>query len=232
MIYNYKKYKFNIPDESVNAKSDKKHKSIGQRMESGEWENDEIQILSSYLDEKDKVVELGACIGFLGVLVNDKLSNKSDHVVIEANPDLIPIIEENKKVNNSEFKVEHCLIGNSNNKFLDFNVSDFILGSSIHGKGGRVVKVPIKPLSAYSNKYNFLIVDIEGGEYELIRKYQNEISKFKKILIEFHPFFGFSEKDIEISLNTLRSLGFKVAERKAHVYMMIKNKSNDSNNSY
>jgi FkbM family methyltransferase len=233
MIFKYKEYSFSIPDNNLKAKSNKKPENIGQRMSMGEWESEEVQLLTKYLNVNDKVIELGACIGFLGVIVNSKIKNKTDHILIEANPNLIPVIEENKKLNRSSFTVEHCLIGDPTiNKYVEFSISDFILGSSVYQKSKNTAMVRTKSLSEYSEKYNFLIVDIEGGEYELIRKYQNEIAKFEKILIEFHPFYGFSKEDVEIGLNTLKSLGFKVVEREAHVFMMVKNKSNDSNNSY
>jgi len=223
MIFKYKKYKFNIPDKNLNAKSNKRPESIGERMEKGLWEKNEVLLLDHYLEPSDKVIELGACIGFLGVLVNDRILNKNSHVLIEANPELIPILNENKILNNSKFKIEHCIIGDSTKGSADFKISEFILGSSMYGKGSNSVKVPIKSLSEYSNKYNFLIVDIEGGEYELIKNYPNEIKKFNKILIEFHPFFGYTENDVKNGINLLTKLGFKIADKKGHVFMLIKN---------
>jgi FkbM family methyltransferase len=222
MIFKYKDYSFIIPDNNIDAKSSKKPESIGQRMQLGQWEESEASLLESYLEPGDRVVELGACIGFLGVLVNRSITNKKDHVLIEANPDLIPVIEENKKMNECEFKIEHCLIGDPKDKFMDFNISNFILGSSVYGKGERTVKVPVKSISEYSRKYNFLIVDIEGGEYELIKRNLAHLARFDKILIEFHPFFGFTEADVQKGINSLKKVGFSIIKRSGHVYMMKK----------
>jgi FkbM family methyltransferase len=221
MIFKYKDYKFSIPDKDLNFKSSKKPETIGQRMKLGQWESEEVTILTKYLHENDKVIELGACVGFLGVVVNDKIKNKESHMLIEANPEMIPVIEENKKLNGSKFKIEHCIIGNPEDGERDFRISNFILGSSVFNKGGKIVKVPVKDISEYSNDYNFLIVDIEGGEYELIKNNINEIMKFDKLLIEFHPFYGFSNHDIQNSLTILKKSGFTIVEKKAHVYMMI-----------
>lgn len=214
---------FYIPDESSSSKSSLSNLSIKERLETGAWESEEIQMLKKYLDKDDAILELGACIGFLGVYANRILSNPTRHTVIEANPELIEVILKNINLNNSKFNVLNCIIGNPNEIEQDFIISDFILGSSVYGTQGKKVKVPIKSLEDFTNKHNFIIIDIEGGEYKLINDNLQHLSKFNKIIIEFHPFFGFTKNDIKISLKKLEKIGFKKIENLGNTYFLKKN---------
>lgn len=214
---------FYIPDSSADSKSKLNNLSIKDRLENGHWEKEEIEMLKKYIDAKDSILELGACIGFLGVYANRMLSNPINHTVIEANPELIDVILKNIDLNNSKFTVLNCMIGNPREVEKDFNVSDFILGSSVYGSQGKKVKVPVRSLGDFTKNHNFIIIDIEGGEYKLINDHIKHLSSFNKILIEFHPFFGFTKNDIDISLKKLEKVGFKKIENIGNTHFLRKN---------
>jgi len=219
---------FYIPDESSSSKSSLSNLSIKERLENGTWEREEIDMLREYLDINDSVLELGGCIGFLGVYANRILSNPTRHTIIEANPELIEVILKNIDLNNSKFNVLNCIIGNPNEIEQDFVISDFILGSFIYATQGKKVKVPIRSLADFTEEYNFIIIDIEGGEYELINNNLQHLSKFNKIIIEFHPFFGFTKNDINNSLKKLEQIGFKKIKNIGHTYYLKKNIKNEN----
>ena len=92
------KYNIEIPDKYAKNKSSYSKQSLVERLESGAWEKEEITLLSKYIFPDDNVLEIGACIGALSVVTNDKLSKTSKHTVVEANPNLIKTIEKNKKI--------------------------------------------------------------------------------------------------------------------------------------
>jgi FkbM family methyltransferase len=177
----------------------------------GTYEKEEATYLAQFLDPGDCVLELGACLGYVSCLVNTILDDKQKHVVMEANPKLINYIERNKKENNCGFHIENAIISDlATNAFY---IHDLIVGSSQKRKTPHKIEVNgvrISQLeSDYDLSFNVLIMDIEGGELELLRNHQDEISGFERIFMELHPFAGIlTLKEAEECEIILRSLGF------------------------
>jgi FkbM family methyltransferase len=221
MIVHTNGSKIYMPDEYADQKSSKSKFSLKQRLENNLWEKEEITLLTEYLKPTDSVLELGACIGFLGVFSN-KMIGGNKHTLIEANPKMLKVINKNRELNNSTFDVVNCMIGDPTKESGKFHVSDFILGSSQYLNTKNEIKIEVKPLSDFSSDHNFIIVDIEGGEYNLVNDSISELAKFSKLLIEFHDFFGFTIDDRDKALATLNSVGFKVEENMGNTYMLTK----------
>lgn len=212
---------FFLPDKYAKEKSSRSNFSLAQRLQKGMWEQEEIEILEQNLHKDDAILELGACIGVLGVNANKMLTNKKNHLLIEANPNMIPIIEKNKALNKSKFSIRHCMIGDPKKDDGSFVISNFILGSSAY-LSGKKIKVDVVPLSEFTKDFNFLIIDIEGGEYKLIDEMIEDIKKFKKLIVEFHPFFGFTEEDVNSRIEALAKAGFDIKDQRGMTYYFIK----------
>jgi FkbM family methyltransferase len=211
-------FKIYMPDRYGDEFSSKNSEPLKDRLKNGNWEPEEFSLLKEHVDPGDSVLELGACIGYIGVAVNSLIKNKNNHLVIEANPDLIPVIQKNKKLNGAEFSIKNCMVGNPETMSGEFGVSDFILGSSAYSKSLKKIKVDVVSLFDFINDFNSLMVDIEGGEYALIDEYIDHLHKFDKLMIEFHPFFGFNKEDLKRSVNKIKKCGFKQTARVAHVF--------------
>ena len=90
-------------------------------------------------------------------------------------------------MNLNYFKVINCIV--SKRKEVDFYINKEIHSSSIEKRISSKNKVKIKCVTLeeiYKKfKYNFLLLDIEGNEYELLlnNKWPSDLNK---ILIEFH----------------------------------------------
>jgi len=74
------------------------------------YEEEETRHLSQQLSPDAKVLELGACLGYVSCLTNKLLNDNTKHVVLEANPNLIPSILRNKKENSCGFQIENTVI--------------------------------------------------------------------------------------------------------------------------
>jgi FkbM family methyltransferase len=155
----------------------------------GEWEDGEFRTLEKYpLSRDDSVLELGACTGILAAHVNSIIDGS--HLVVEANPEMMPCIEQTKKANNCDFDILNCVAGPSGSTTLYIN--EFRLSSSIavpqQAGGFKPVTVESVSLSDLnpSEKFNVLICDIEGGEYDLRDQFPAEFARFEKIYIETH----------------------------------------------
>ena len=174
---------------------------MGDRLLNGRYEKQEIRILKKFNKKKSissfSVLELGGCLGVLSVIVNKMLFQKDKHVVIEANPELIPYLSFNKKHNNCFFHIENSIISN-NSGTTQFMAYDKLIAESAHRmdnreKNKRIYNVKNITLNSLINKYkiifDFMIVDIEGGELQFIKENMNYIkNNVKYLLIEIHEF--------------------------------------------
>ena len=161
----------------------KKHKKSFYQ---NSWESSEIRLLSKFIEEDDILLEIGSCTGFLSTFAS-KIITSENVLAIEANPRMINVINSLKKLNSVSFKVLNCIV--SKRKEVDFYINKEIHSSSIEKRISSKNKVKIKCVTLeeiYKKfKYNFLLLDIEGNEYELLlnNKWPSDLNK---ILIEFH----------------------------------------------
>jgi FkbM family methyltransferase len=216
------KYQIFLPDEYANERSNRSPHSLSERLKLGIWEQEEIILLKKHLSDFDSVLELGACIGGLSVVTNSMLSKKSIHTVIEANPKLIPVLNKNKKLNSSTFNIVNCIVSDPNSNLGIFKLNNFILGSSQTLETDSQIKVQVRPLTFFKDSYTTLIMDIEGGEYDFISTFKDNLHRFNKLFIEFHDSYGFSKKDIMLAISKLNSIGFKKVENIGNSYFFKK----------
>ena len=179
-------------------------------------EEDEKHCIDKYLPIDGKILELGGCLGVISCYINKRLKNSSDHIVLEANSDLIPYLEENKDLNNCSFTVFNAII--SENNHVDFFISNSIHSSSFLKKSKikRNVKgIKIKELQEKCDiKFDTLIMDIEGGEYELLTNTDFNLLSIKTIIFEAHDFNNvLSIQQISEIEKKLEEKGFKLIEK-------------------
>jgi FkbM family methyltransferase len=181
----------------------------GARFINSNYEEDERSLLK-YIDPKSTVLELGGNIGILSCLINKYLADPKQHLVVEANPQLMPALKENKKLNKAQFQIEHGLISNDNTFYLNTKA---INASSALKKKGQRVKVPIINLKDLQKKYHLkfdaAIIDIEGSEIDFIKENTEFLSQLKALMIEFHPQIT-GQEVIDQSHQTLKELKFKL----------------------
>ena len=178
-------------------------------------EEDEVLAIDKYLNKDAKVLELGGCLGFVSCYLNRKLSNRKNHVVLEANPYLIPYLKKNKESNQCEFNIENKIIS-----VKDKNT--FYIGESIHSSSTKkrtnekrdVDGIRIEELETkYKLKFDTLIMDIEGAEYDLFKDTDFSKLNISTVIFEMHDFNRVlsSEQVNEINLN-LNKFGFLYLE--------------------
>jgi len=114
--------------------------------------------------ENDVVLELGARYGSVSCIINSKLNNKKNQVVVEPDNRVWDALEKNKKRNNCEFNIVKGFISN---KKLDLTNLDVCLD----GYGATFIEnddtnIPSYTLNEIIEKYNLnfnvLVADCEG----------------------------------------------------------------------
>ena len=180
------------------------------------YEKEEKYFTEKYVKDIDSVLELGGNVGVISNIINGKLENKEKHIVFEPNPSLIEFLIKNKKLNDSKYHVIKGVI--SKDKNIEFYLSKNILSSSSKVISKNKINPKSYSISEIENKYkihfNVLVMDIEGAEIDLIRDF--DLSKFEKLIIEFHP-GKTKESEIKSCKLLLLSYGLKMIEHKNNV---------------
>jgi FkbM family methyltransferase len=157
----------------------------------GQYEAPERIATKRYVRRDVPVVEFGASLGVVSCLVNRRLRNRKNHVVVEANPALLPILTENRDRNRCEFDIVHGAAG-AKGSTIRFYIGSDALNSSSLARTERSVEVPVISLAEILKLRAFercaVVCDIEGAELQLLR---SEIATFQErvevFIVEFHP---------------------------------------------
>ena len=183
---------------------------------SGKHEAPERTLIRRHLNPALPVVEFGGAIGVVSCVANALLDDRSKHVVIEANPALLPVLQANRHRNNGQFAIEHGAIGYGS-PVLRFPVAQDILESSTFVATASTVDVPSTSLRAVLDAHGFehcnLVCDIEGAEINLVGQEASVLRQHVDVLImEVHE--RVVGQDVcDAMMRSLKSLGFELVER-------------------
>lgn len=152
------------------------------------YESDIVELMKLVPENHTPIIELGAAIGVVSCVVNKKF-NPTRQTVIEANPHLIPILEQNRKNNGCNFEIINKAF--SYQKECTFYIHKSFVASSEKNPDSpsNVEKITVSTLTLKDlmKEKSILIVDIEGTEIDLIN---NELPLMKEkalyTIIEFH----------------------------------------------
>jgi len=189
------------------------------------YEFEEHYLVKKYLNDTDSVLELGGCLGFVSCLINKKLTNKSNHVVLEPNPYLQDYLQFNRNNNGCDFRIIEGVLSKRKKEELFFN--NTILGSSIKNKTDRSVFVSCFTINQLQEKFNLkfntMVIDIEGGEYNLFKETDFKNLNISKIIIEFHNFSNIlADAEIDFCREKLNENNFKHIESLNNTHVFIK----------
>ncbi len=165
--------------------------AMQKRLRSGKYEVHEAECVTALIGPGETVLELGGGIGFISALAS-KTQNASQIIVVEANPDTIPVIKETHELNNVEAIVLNgvampkCKQGSS----VPFYVRSNFWASSLSPEPwgySRKTTVPCLDFKQLLATYrpSLLICDIEGGELDLLCQTPS-MPSVKKIVLELH----------------------------------------------
>ncbi|HSU56468.1 MAG TPA: hypothetical protein VLT36_20585, partial [Candidatus Dormibacteraeota bacterium] len=110
---------------------------------SNTYERHERELIRRWVRPEDQVLELGACLGIVSCVTNKLLTDKSRHVVVEANPFCIPTLYRNRALNQAGFLVEHCAVGTPPETTFYLHPV-YIVGGSAQRPTDRPVRLPAK----------------------------------------------------------------------------------------
>ena len=189
------------------------------------YEKQERRYLRQYLPSSATVLELGACLGVVSCITNRLLANPNQHVVVEANPNVIPVIEENRSRNKCGFAIENCMV--SSQPINSFFIGSSLLTSSNRRTGRSKINVVGKTVAeleqAHQLKFDVLMMDIEGGELDFLRENQEKLKELQVIFMEVHEHKDvLSKAEVEECLTIVQSAGFEKVVDDTSFWVLIK----------
>jgi FkbM family methyltransferase len=171
------------------------------------------------------VVELGGCMGIVSCITNRRLANPSAHVVVEANPKVIPLLRRNRRRNRCRFEVVNRAIAYGTETIQYAPAADFAGNSLAEKSGTSMVRVKTTGLKEILNRRGFesytLICDIEGHECELVEREAELVGRAETIILETHARLVGEEKNAAM-LARLEQLGFTVVAHESYVMVLKK----------
>lgn len=177
----------------------------------GYYEASELQIVMNRLCQDDVVMELGTGLGLLSTYCAKQIGN--DRVfTFEANPALEQPIKTNYALNQVNPKLEIGLVGEQAGFNTFYVNNDFWSSSIVNGsENTKPITIPVISFNEKVKEINptFLLIDIEGGEYELF-KYA-DFYNVKKLMIEVHKRILNAQQN-EFVNDAIAKAGFKLVE--------------------
>ncbi|MEO8721296.1 MAG: FkbM family methyltransferase [Ginsengibacter sp.] len=98
----------------------------------------------------------------------------------------------------------------TNNDHIEFYESNSMASSVLPSEaGGRLVKVPAIRLKDFlQQRVDFLKIDIEGAEYEVMQDIKSDLQNVEKMFVEYHGYYHEMHK-LNTILNILTEQNFK-----------------------
>lgn len=177
------------------------------------YEVPEQTLLQQAVRPGDTVLEVGAGIGFIGLL-SARMAGPSGRVVsYEANPRLQPVIAANYALNADRPELRMRAI-TQDGAPVTFHVSDNVVSSSLYQRAETqsAVAVDSDALHAALSEIapDILVMDVEGAEVDLLA--EGDLAPIRAAVIELHPHIV-GEARIADLIDSLAARGLSVAAR-------------------
>lgn len=153
----------------------------------GVYESKEAELVKKKIAADDVVMEVGAGIGFLSAL-SAKAVGSERVFAYEANPQLMEVIKHVHELNQVAPTVSNVLLGEGEGERDFWLAKDYWASSLIQGSED-ATRIRVRQIDLNQEiqriQPSFMVLDIEGGEYEFLRRAR--LDPIRKIVIEVHP---------------------------------------------
>ena len=153
------------------------------------YEKHELRLISRLLEPADRMIELGSAIGVVA-LAASRIVPPERISCFDANPDMVAEATTNFALNGKPITVENAvLVANEGGPpGASFYKTPYFLSSSLSAEttGATPIEVPTRSLpgAIMERNANVLIVDIEGGEFDLLGA--ADLDAIDKLVLEIH----------------------------------------------
>ena len=180
------------------------------------YEAEEAGMVRDFLRPGTNVIELGGCFGVVSALIRRTIGPDAHHIIVEANPALIPILSRNAMQNSNPARTEviNAAVDYSGSQSVSFSIGQNSHMSRVGEGSKRTVTVPALRLSEIAERIAgepyALVCDIEGAELALVEAEAGALSRVDLIILETHPkSYPKNRADSDRFLAILESVGFR-----------------------
>jgi len=202
---------------------------LGQ-LDACSYEAKEARYIQSYLPAGVQVLELGASLGIVSSII---LGRRPARLVsYEAVGSLADVASQVVAHNHpsAPWEIVHCAIADEGVSEVAFDWSpDFTQGGSVARSGGPArLRVPAASLVTVITRHSlpdtaWLVMDIEGMEWELAQRQASALRHFAGIIVECHDVKdGERQVPHEAVVAELAKAGFEIAARRGQVSVLLR----------
>jgi len=177
----------------------------------GNYEDDERETLRATVRPGDRVLEIGACLGVIGILAA-RIVGQDNVLCYEANPNLEWLIRKNYDLNNLHPRLVMKAVTKEGGR-TKFHLGEDPLASSVFSLDDfREVEVDSVPINKAIADFDpsVILMDAEGAELELLPK--ADLSDVRAVAVELHAnllgFRGIAEVE-----QAMKEKGFAPSKR-------------------
>lgn len=197
-----------LPEEALKG-------NLERALTSGRYENHEADALMLHLRPGDRLMDLGAGLGFICALAAGVLGE--DAVMgVEAGPETVKLARRNLAANGfPDVKVLKGAVVGMGEGEVEFGQRPAFWASALQGPEGwpenaEVLLVPARPIGKLLARFAPTVIscDIEGGELEVLTE---PLPGVRLVVVETHPAV-YGPDGVERIVAALRAQGFVDAE--------------------
>ena len=190
------------------------------------YEAAERELIRQHLRSDLPVIELGGCLGLVSGFISEHLDIEVDHLIVEANPELLDVCRANATTERRANKTQliHKAVAYTD-KVVRFHASANAHSSRLgdDNKPGNV-EVPACKLSDLLPKIDAesgysLVCDIEGAEFDMFENDADALETCQLALVEVHPdVFESQGRSLAAFLDFVRDTGLRQIDHVENVY--------------
>ncbi len=185
----------------------------------GLHEMEERALVKAWLPRDIPAIELGGGLGVVSCLTNRLLADPARHVVVEANPRMVPVLTRNRDLNKCRFEVVNKAIA-YDAATIEMPIDPGFVGSNLAaiGESSGSETVATTTLTRLIDEAGFdaisLISDIEGAEEQVIlREIPRLGERVRFAMMELHPYV-LGDDAVAALMARMAEAGFRLLERK------------------
>lgn len=155
-----------------------------------DYEAPEREFCTRFIRREDRVCELGGCLGVVSMTINRRLDTPEHHLVVEANPALIPFLAKNRELNQGRFQILQCAVGDGSPLPLDVSSGLLTSARAMGDASAKIEMVPgctVDSLFSEYGPFNVLVMDVEGAEAQVFLGQGRAWNSVRLIIVEWHP---------------------------------------------
>ena len=206
---------------------------IRQQLDAGSYEAKEARFIQAYLPLGSDVLELGASLGIVSSIILGRRPSRL--VSYEAVPNLADIARQMVAHNHPDapWELVHCAIADEGVSEVSFAWSpEYTQGGSVArdpgANEGVTLRVPAVSLAHVIERHglpdsSWLVMDIEGMEWELARRQVGGLRHFAGIIVECHDITdeGRHVPHTQV-LEEITRAGFDILDRRGKVAVLMR----------